>query len=415
MIQTIYTFILYPLVIFAFKLLSFKNEKVKKGLEIRKNKSWLQPVDEKDKWIWFHVASGELEYAKPVLRELKKKRTHKILVTHFSPSVINALGKTPEVDLFVPMPWDTPWHWNEFLEHYKPKALAIARTDTWPNMVWQAKKKNIPSLLFSATLPSHSGRVASFLGRLLYGRIIEDLTHVSCVTEEDKDNFLRLDSDLEISVDGDTRFDQVLFRLSEDRPLKKLFEVSPSPPIFVAGSTWPEDEAVLLPALVKPVAQGLKVIIAPHEPTPTHLKELEKQLDALKLKYVRYSRLPDSEAPIVLVDIVGILADLYKKAQISFVGGSFKKSVHSVMEPAACGNLTLFGPYHFNNREALSLKAHGYAFEVHDKKDCEALLMAELKLSETEIQKRKSEILGFIQSQTGVSKKTAQWISDHTK
>ncbi|MDZ4676640.1 MAG: glycosyltransferase N-terminal domain-containing protein [Oligoflexia bacterium] len=424
MIQTIYTFILYPLVYFLFWLLSFKNEKVKLGLKIRKHKSWIQPRDETTSWIWFHVASGELEYAKPVLRELKKISTHKILVTYFSPSVMKALEKTPEIDLFVPMPWDTPWHWNEFLNHYQPKVLAIARTDTWPNMIWQTKKKNIPSILFSATLPSHSGRAASFWGRLLYGRIVEDLTYVSCVAEEDKSNFLRLDPDIKISIDGDTRFDQVLFRLQENRPIKNLSSTqTPNTPIFVAGSTWPQDEKILIPALIKPVTLGLKVLIAPHEPTQQHLKDLEIQLTKLGFEFVYYSKLNDTlekadsktlaSSPVILVDVVGVLADLYKIAQISFVGGSFKKSVHSVMEPAACGNLIIIGPYHHNNREALSLKTKGFARVVDDSFELESILMNETKLNSNEVEKRKSEITDFIKSQTGVSKKIATWINSH--
>jgi 3-deoxy-D-manno-octulosonic-acid transferase len=406
MMQAFYTVIIYPLLLFGFRMLSLWNPKIKEGFLVRKNKSWLQPKPVDARVIWFHVASGELEYAKPVFRELKKAGPCFILVTYFSPSVTKALAKTSEVDLFVPMPWDTPWNWNEFINHYSPEVLAIARTDTWPNMVWQTRKKQIPSILFSATLPSHSGRYASFFGRVFYGSIVEALNQVSCVSENDRDNFLRLDSELRISVDGDTRFDQVLHRLAETRELK--IKRPASSKVFVAGSTWPEDEIHLLPALKTAASRGIKSIIAPHEPTADHLSSLEKSLSDLGLRSSRYSSGEMGE--VCIVDQVGVLADLYKLGSIAFVGGSFKKSVHSVMEPAAAGCLTVFGPYHYNNREALSLKSAGLAREISSADELESILSDEMLRSEGEIEIRKKKTIEFVQSKTGVSRQIAEWI-----
>lgn len=58
----------------------------------------------------------------------------------------------------------------------------------------------------------------------------------------------------------------------------------------------------------------------------------------------------------MLVDSVGLLAELYTLGQIAFVGGSFRGSVHSVMEPLAAGCITLVGPDHLNNREAVEFQ-----------------------------------------------------------
>lgn len=401
--QWIYNYFLYPLLFLGFYLISFRNQKIRNGFQVRKNRGWLKTFSGTQQWVWFHFASGELEYAKPVIRELKKNPNIKIMATYFSPSVAQNLSKTPEIDLAVPTPWDTPKHWNSFLDHYQPAVLAIARTDTWPNMIWQTKKRNIPTILFSATLPSHSGRIASRWGRLLYGSVVSKISHISCVTDEDKINFLKLSEKPTISVDGDTRFDQVCHRLQEKRPIKTLFE---GEKIFVAGSTWPEDEEVVLPALVSAVEKGLKVIIAPHEPSEKHLSGICRKLDDLKLSWTLYSQ-PKEEAPIIIVDQVGVLAELYKSASIAFVGGSFKKAVHSVMEPAACGALTIFGPYHYSNREALQLKQEGLALEIGNSGQLERILLEELEIN---TDSRKARILDFVAKRCGVSRQIAEWI-----
>ena len=57
-------------------------------------------------------------------------------------------------------------------------------------------------------------------------------------------------------------------------------------------------------------------------------------------------------ADFLLVDEIGYLADLYRYADIAFVGGSFKEKVHSVMEPLCCGLPVLVGPFYQNNPEA---------------------------------------------------------------
>ena len=235
------------------------------------------------------------------------------------------------------------------------------------------------------------------MGPVLLRQYHEKLTYVSCVTEEDRQNFLRLDPSLQIGVEGDTRFDQVIQRVGENRPVKTAVEKMA--PCFVVGSSWPEDEAIILPALTHPVEQGLKVILAPHEPTPSHLRDLEEKLSGLSIKSHRYSMLEDHlNAPVVIVDQVGVLADLYRLGSVAFVGA-----------------LSLVGPYHHNSREALALKNHGFAREIANSQDLNEILMGEMNKTPQEGHGRKQAILEFVASNRGVSHKVAQWILREAK
>jgi 3-deoxy-D-manno-octulosonic-acid transferase len=156
-----------------------------------------------------------------------------------------------------------------------------------------------------------------------------------------------------IFVLGDTRFDQVQFRLKNPKALPA--QLRPTLPALVAGSTWPQDERILIeglaPLLLK---QKIQMLLVPHEPTNAHIQSLERQLTKAGLQFQKYSDgLAWTSAQVLIVDQVGVLAELYQWANIAFVGGSFKASVHSVMEPLGAGCLTLVGPYYSNNREAL--------------------------------------------------------------
>jgi 3-deoxy-D-manno-octulosonic-acid transferase len=133
----------------------------------------------------------------------------------------------------------------------------------------------------------------------------------------------------------------------------------PALPCLVAGSSWPEDEAVLLPALAEFLKhKKMKLILVPHEPTTPHLGTIEASLRALDLRHAYFSAgnaWPDEE--VLIVDQVGVLAELYAWGTFAFIGGSFRKSVHSVMEALGAGLMTFVGPFHENNREAMEFKA----------------------------------------------------------
>jgi 3-deoxy-D-manno-octulosonic-acid transferase len=358
MFLIIYRALYTPLLTFL-RLFSWSHPKLRKGFELRQSQQGVPPwlcFTANTQPVWIHCASGEFEYAKPVIRQLKKEFPYvKILVTYFSPSVESSLKNSPQVDFFCPMPWDRGKDWAQFIAHHQPRALLIARTDLWPMMLAQAQKHQVPRLLFAKTY-NHK---KNWLQRALENQVLNRLTDIFCVTQEDREQLSRqLGPMVSVHSAGDTRYDQCLFRIQNPRPLKNLKNFYQ--PTFVAGSTWPADEAAILP-LIPQWIQQLSFIIAPHEPSPTHLKHLQKQLSQLGVAYTLYSEShqwrPDQ---VLIIDEVGILADLYSWADMAFVGGSMDRAVHSVMEPLACGLITAVGPKHSNSREAMIFKQHIY-------------------------------------------------------
>jgi 3-deoxy-D-manno-octulosonic-acid transferase len=153
---------------------------------------------------------------------------------------------------------------------------------------------------------------------------------------------------------------------------------TPRPFTLVAGSTWPADETGLLPAWRDVVATGIAVrlVLVPHEPTPEHLQATEAALSRLGLESQRYSQLGDDacRAGVVVVDRVGILAELYETGDAAYVGGAFTTGVHSVLEPAIMGIPVVFGPRHDNSPEAGMLLDAGAARVVRSEVDFAAAL-----------------------------------------
>ncbi len=315
--------------------------------------------------IWIHAASGEFEYAKPVIRELAKAGKP-VLVTYFSPTFAENVRKFPGVSAACPLPLDSRDELEKFLAYLNPATLLIARTDAWPNTVLATSKRGIPVLLFSTTFHDGSNRMRG-LGKRLTFETLKLIDRIQCVTKDDR-AILESIGLKNAETCGDTRYDQVLERLKTSKQLPAILEAVTDRRAFVAGSVWREDLEPVLTASVRTYAEHPHTIfLVPHEIGSDFLLEIETVARSFGLaanEIARFSALtaqtasPKSNAKyrVIIVDAVGFLAELYQLGEIAFVGGSFKKTVHSVMEPLAAGALTVVGPYFKNNREAIEFQ-----------------------------------------------------------
>jgi len=342
----------YPLLFLAIRGFAALNPKLKRYFKVRKGRYWRKVTAPKNA-IWIHCSSGELEYAKPLIRRLKKKG-EKIVVTYFSPSVEQALNNMPEIDLVLPCPFDTRRSMQDFTTWLQPKVLFIARTDVWPEMLFQTKKQKIKAYLFSATLSDENAKIKNHLTRIIFQHLFAWLDHIYCVAVADADNFKQKLNIQQVTISGDARYMQCLYRLHSLAPLELQKAKSPS---IVFGSTWLEDEMVIFPVLHRLQDLGFNCVLVPHETYPKKMLLLLQRLKEIGQEAHLLSQSTDPlNESLLIVDKVGILANLYTEADIAFVGGSFKSSVHSVMEPLAAGCNVIVGPEHHNSREALEFK-----------------------------------------------------------
>jgi 3-deoxy-D-manno-octulosonic-acid transferase len=310
--------------------------------------------------------------AQAILGALRARRPElRCAFTFFSPSAQRVAGKIG-ADIAVYLPWDTAEDMGRALAVLDPVALVFVRTEIWPVLVRLAVGQGRPTLLVNAVLAQGSSRLrapARTLLRTAYNR----LDAVGAVTQEDADRYPRLGVQPgRVRVTGDARFDQVRARvaaLDRDTALMRSLRLANGFTI-VAGSTWPPDEERLVGAFAKlRAASSARLIIAPHEPTTEHLEVLEKRLASAGLAHARLSVIEagTASADVVIVDRMGILADLYAIADVAWVGGGFGRAgLHSVAEPAALAVPVLFGPRHGSAREGAELVAEGGGFLVQD-------------------------------------------------
>jgi 3-deoxy-D-manno-octulosonic-acid transferase len=282
--------------------------------------------------------------------------------THFSPSAA-AFARSLDVDFQDYLPFDTPGDARVALEALAPTALVFSKLDVWPVITREARARGVRLGLISATLSRGSSRRSRTAGVVLRDAYAA-LEAVGAIDDSDADRLVQLGVRPQaISVTGDTRYDQVWLRAQRvDRESPLLQRLRAARLTLVAGSTWPADEAALLPAFDALRAAGvdLRLVIAPHEPTQQHVASI---VDWARLAKHSIARLDDPEpsgADVVIVDRVGVLGDIYSIADLAYVGGGFHSAgLHSVLEPASFGAPVLFGPRHDNSRDAALLEQRG--------------------------------------------------------
>lgn len=364
--------VLYVILIF----ISLFNKKIRSGISGRKrifeelilNRLTL---DLSKKTIWFHSSSlGEFEQAKPIIEKLKKETDVKIIVSFFSPSGYENSKKYPFADIITYLPFDSKWRAKRFIELISPSMAVFMRYDIWPNHIWTLKKKKIPCLLVDATMKKKSLRKLPLI-KSFHKYLFEDFTKILTVSEEDADGFKKFNcKKVKIKVVGDTRFDRVYSRSLASKESKIINkDVLKGSKVLVAGSTWPQDEDVIIPSFLKLLKydKTAVMIIAPHEPTLLHLEKLEHEF-AGQTTFLRLSNINNyTDQRIIIVDSIGVLSILYNYADVAFIGGSFKINVHNVLEAAVYGVPVLFGPKIENSQEAKKLVEAGGGIMIKDK------------------------------------------------
>ena len=386
--ESLYNAIGVPALFVGFHTAGKFNSKVREGIVGRRNvlrklKSELDSARETDRTVWFHFTSaGEFEQAKPLIEAIKDDS--RIVLTYFSPSVHPNVARYPYCDASGYLPLDTRHNARALLQIIKPTLLVFSKFDTWPNLVWSASHQQVPTILIAGTLHAKSKRM-SCLVRPFSKSVHRHITLHCAISESDAERFRQLcPTGARIEITGDTRFDRVYQRAASVESDSQFFpgQSTLNRQVLIAGSTYSEDERVLLEAFKllqqNPSENPLHLVLVPHEPTENRIRQIQEVLNLRGFSHRCFSDLTEEvdlrDTDVIIIDTVGLLAQLYSIADVVFVGGSFHGSVHNVMEPAAMAKPILFGPTVYNAYEAGLLQDEGAAQLVNNATEMASVL-----------------------------------------
>ncbi|MFD1095012.1 3-deoxy-D-manno-octulosonic acid transferase [Salegentibacter chungangensis] len=359
-------------------------------------------ITPEDRIIWVHAASlGEFEQAVPVMEMLKEDyQNHRILVTFFSPSGYENKKKHPLADVITYLPLDTPKNARKFLDLAHPELTLFIKYDIWPNFLAELKKRQIRTFLVSGAFRENQVFFKPYGGWMK--KALYSFEHFF-VQNKKSQELLNSIGFKNVSISGDTRFDRVSRQIEYDNKLEFIEEFLQDELAVVAGSTWPEDDELLIP-YINSAPEGAKFIIAPHEIKPEKVKKLQEKI---KLPVVLFSEMEDKnlkDHKVLIIDTIGLLSKIYSYADISYVGGAAGNTgLHNILEPATFGIPVIIGKNFDKFPEAKKLQRLAGLFSVSTKEELSQVL---LKLIENRGFREKTGMISghFISSNTGATR-----------
>jgi len=330
--------------------------------------------EKKAKRLWIHAASlGEFEQGRPVIEAFRQQFPDwQVVLTFFSPSGYEIRKNYPHADFVGYLPVDTPVNARDFLDIVQPDAAIFVKYEFWYHHLKGLQQRAIPTILISALFRPDQPFFKPW--GALWRDMLEAFTHIFVQTNASVNLLQHIDYQ-RFTVAGDSRVDRVvqLAAAAAENDIAAAFSEGCN--VLIAGSTWPADEAVLIPAFdrtcrdvqsVGNLEEPLKLIIAPHEPTEQHLKHLLRQLTVPCLLYSRATAEQARAATVLIIDNIGMLNTLYRYGRVAYIGGGFGKGIHNTLEPAAFGLPVIFGPRYQKFEEARAFVASKGAFPVQN-------------------------------------------------
>ena len=363
---------LYNFLVFTTSLLlpiiTLFNKKVKLFVDGRKETFLKIEALKGEDVIWFHAASlGEFEQARPIIEELKKEYDeYKILVTFFSPSGYEVRKNYNLTDVICYLPLDSRSNAKIFLNIVNPKFAIFIKYEFWPNLLNELKSKEIPTILVAGILREKQLFFKSYGG---FMRKSLQAFHHFFVQDENSKKLLNSINFENVSIAGDTRFDRVSKILEQDNSLDFIDEFKNNQYTIVAGSTWQDDEELLVNYINNNASEDEKFIIAPHNIKQEAILELQKSIHK---KTVLFSGKFDKnlkEYQVFIIDTIGILTKIYAAADLGYVGGGLKTGLHNILEPATFGIPVVIGNKYEKFKEAVDLVKIGGCISIKNQEE----------------------------------------------
>lgn len=362
----------------------------------------------KKQLIWVHAASlGEFEQGRPIIEALKEKHPdYGIILTFFSPSGFEVRKDYELADFVFYLPLDTPKNAERFLKLVPVHLAVFIKYEYWYNYLKAIRRKGIPIVFVSAIFRAKQP-FFKFYGHWF-------LSHLKkidwfFVQNQDSLDLLNKVGISKASLSGDTRFDRVADIANKAKPNTLIEQFKGNSKLLLAGSSWPEDEALIYPLLQK--YPELKIIFAPHQIDEKHIQSIEKNCEGKALRYSQATAKNTSEKQVLVIDNYGLLSGLYRYANFTFIGGGFGVGIHNTLEAATFGMPIFIGPNYQKFQEAKDLVSLNAIEVVEDDKQLEQSLI-KLLSNPNDCLEKGQKAREYVQSKKGASNHILKYLRE---
>ncbi len=405
--RSVYTISIW-LYVFAIRIIAVFNPKAKLWLRGRKMlfaelSQKMNALHRDAKIVWVHCASlGEFEQARPVIEAIKKDHSSVcIVLSFFSPSGYEVRKNYALADVVCYLPADSPANARRFISMVKPKMLILIKYEFWFNHLIEAHKQGCRLYLIAGRFRKDQLFFKQGMQWFKKQLALFAMLHVQ---DDISERLLKEHGISSVLASGDPRYDRVVQNAAEAKEINFIDHWINGRKVCVAGSTWPEDEAILFPWATEEYA----LIIAPHDVSEKRLLEIERRCNGKSIRYSMWIRGGVDAGNILIIDNIGMLMHIYKNAFFAYVGGGFRSGLHNILEPAAFGVSVFFGPKHNKFPEAQALINAGGGRVVRTNME----LLENIKLNtESSLSNMGENARKFVITNTGATRKILETLN----
>ena len=351
---------------------------------------------------WIHCASlGEYEMVVPLIQRLTRSHgLENVLITFFSPSGYNhASVHSPFKECMMFLPLDSAKAARKFYRDYQIKKAIMVRYDLWYHFLREGLSRNIAFYLVNARL--HANHKLLGWGGKPYQKLLKQFSRVYC-SDQDTVKHLKGLGIHQVEFSGDSRFDRVYERCNEAPTYPAIATFKGDERLLVLGSSWPEEEDLLLANSAW--MDQVKVIIAPHDVGSARVAQLMKKFN--EYDPVKWSDGPPRpDARLLILDTMGMLASVYRYADVALVGGGFKGALHNILEPAVWGCTLFYGYKTEKYPEAHWFQEAGFG---HSISNAEEWKMHWEQLTDERLELNAKKAVDFVEMNLGATEKIFQ-------
>jgi len=307
--------------------------------------------------VWLHGASvGESLSLLPLIKAIGGRRSDvTVLTTSGTVTAAEMMARRlPPEALHQFNPVDTPAAVSRFLDHWRPDLAVFVESELWPNLIGEAKRRNVRLALLSARLSEQSLKgwakaprsAAALLGAfdLVMAQDEAAAGRLAALGARD-------DGRLNLKLAGEP----LPVALN---PLEAARRAAKERPVLLAASTHPGEDEVVLDAFkaLKDRRDRPLLVIAPRHPA--------RGPDIVALATSQGFKASAQSAgglfgmgEVYVADALGELGLWFRLARAAFVGGSLVEGPggHNPVEPARLGVPIVSGPLVDNWRSVFDL------------------------------------------------------------
>ena len=312
--------------------------------------------------IWIHAVSvGEMAQGVRLADAIRKRCANAQFVltatTAAGREIAEKFKKSEDTALYFPV--DFRASVRSFIRAVAPKALIILETEIWPNLLHELAGRKIPVFVMNGRISDRAFpryRAMKFFLK----RVLSHCVWIGAQDERMRARFVELGVDSErVVVTGNMKYDWVPPDLNDNEAeiIEHRFK-TPGSLMCMAGSTHEGEEEMLLDVYktLKAKHPFFKLLIAPRHLNRIESIEAEAYRKDIVLKKVsrliKSSDKRSADGTVLLLDKMGVLANLYRIADFVFIGGSLVPyGGHNLIEPAFFEKPVVCGRFMENFKE----------------------------------------------------------------